>query len=365
MILIEGVKIMATDVAYTQDTNVFLGGAKLPLISVIVPCYNAKKYLKQAVESILNQTFKEFEIILVDDCSTDGTYEYMKSLWDDSAIISVVRNKKNMGPALTRNYGIRISRGKYLAFMDSDDCYLPDFLKNLYYMAESHQADVVSCMGFFHSEKESIPEDLSCRVIPDLDSNYRQEIVFAPEGVRERVEGWLRNEYNIACWNKLYLRDFLMYHDISFKEDSEDRGFAFACLLNAKMYVKTPYIGNIYRRMEVSFSRNANLMDLGRLGKTITNLDGFAQDFMDIMKEFTFFEEHPEYCGIIISHQLSIIERANVLQYFPQSNAISTDVYRASHEALQRIFGEHTPLAEFLFMQYQVQARKIAEFAER
>ena len=295
----------------------------MPAISVIVPVYNAKKYLGQAIDSILNQTFKNFEVILVDDCSTDGTYEYMKSMWDGISRIRIVKNVRNMGPDPTRNYGMRLARGKYLAFMDNDDCYLPDLLLRLYELAEKYQADVVTCMGFFHSDQESIPEDLSGKVHPDLDSNYQDNIVVAPDNIMERMDGWLRNEYNIACWNKLYLKDFLSMYDIRFRPNSDDRGFVFSCLINARKYIKTPYIGNIYRSVQTSLSRNHDSGDMEKLDKAIIGLDGFSRDFMEIMREVPFFQEHPEYSSMILTHQLGILERAGIMHYFPGPNAIS------------------------------------------
>jgi len=342
----------------------FFGGA-VPAVSVVVPVYNAKKYLGQAIGSILGQTFKDFEIILVDDCSTDGTYAYMHSLWGDNPRVCIVQNPRNLGPAAARNYGMRISRGKYIAFMDNDDCYHHDFLSNLYELAEAHQADVVSCMGFFHSESEEIPEDMSGRVLPDLDSNYTKEVIVAPETIKERMDGWLRNEYSRNCWNKLYSRDFLMLHDIRYRKASDDWGFVFACLLHARKYVKTPYIGYVYRNVQNSLSRSYDTSNMKRLEKEILGLDGMSGDFMDTMQESPFFQEHSEYCYMILAHQLAILERNCILRYFPQAGVVSGEVFMTASQSLKKIFGEHAPLAEFFFIQYQTQARRIAELEKQ
>ncbi len=92
---------------------------KTPIISVIMPVYNTAKYLNEAIESILNQTFTDFEFIIIDDCSTDGSLEIIKS-YDDKRII-LIENEFNKGYVFGLNYAISIARGKYIARMDSDD----------------------------------------------------------------------------------------------------------------------------------------------------------------------------------------------------------------------------------------------------
>lgn len=91
-------------------------------ISIIMPVYNGEKYLKEAIDSILNQKFKDFELIIINDCSKDNTLKIINSYNDERIIL--VNNDKNLGIAQTLNKGIEISKGKYIARMDADDiCY--------------------------------------------------------------------------------------------------------------------------------------------------------------------------------------------------------------------------------------------------
>lgn len=94
-----------------------------PLISVLMPAYNAEKYIKEAIESILNQTFSNFEFIIIDDGSIDATEEIIKS-FKDSCIV-YIKNEKNLGLIKTLNKGISIARGEFIARMDSDDISMP------------------------------------------------------------------------------------------------------------------------------------------------------------------------------------------------------------------------------------------------
>jgi len=93
------------------------------LVSVILPTYNRAHLLRRSIQSILDQTYQEFEIIVVDDCSSDSTEEVVKSFHDER--IRYIRNEKHMGAPFSRNVGIRVARGEYIAFQDSDDIWLP------------------------------------------------------------------------------------------------------------------------------------------------------------------------------------------------------------------------------------------------
>jgi len=96
--------------------------------SVVMPLYNSVNVLGDAIESVRAQTFEEWELIVVDDCSTDGSYEMARSFAREDNRINVVRNNQNRGPALTRNKAIEMAKGRYLAFLDADDLWLKDKL---------------------------------------------------------------------------------------------------------------------------------------------------------------------------------------------------------------------------------------------
>lgn len=98
-----------------------------PLISVIMPAYNTEKYVAEAIQSVLDQTYKNVEIITIDDGSSDKTLEVLRSFGDK---IKVLKNEKNSGIGATRNNGIAIAKGEYLALMDADDIMLPGKLEN-------------------------------------------------------------------------------------------------------------------------------------------------------------------------------------------------------------------------------------------
>lgn len=99
-----------------------------PLVSIIIPAYNAEKYIARAIDSALQQTYKNIEIIVVDDGSTDNTAKIVKSY---SESIILYRYQRNQGIGAPRNNGIAISKGEYVTFLDADDCYLPEKVEKL------------------------------------------------------------------------------------------------------------------------------------------------------------------------------------------------------------------------------------------
>lgn len=98
-------------------------------ISIVIPCYNCEKYIKETIKSVLNQSYKDFEIIAVDDCSTDNTYNILKNMQISDSRIKVHKNHINIGVAETRNIGVEIARSEFIAFLDSDDSWYKDKLK--------------------------------------------------------------------------------------------------------------------------------------------------------------------------------------------------------------------------------------------
>ena len=111
-------------------------------VSVIVPIYNSEKYLKKCIDSILNQSLKEIEVILVNDGSTDGGMRIMEEYSKNDPRV-VILNLKNGGPGKARNEGIKIAKGEYLSFVDSDDYIEMEFLERLYETAVHNKVQMI------------------------------------------------------------------------------------------------------------------------------------------------------------------------------------------------------------------------------
>lgn len=115
---------------------------KNELISVIIPVFNAEEYLRETVQSVLNQTYSNFELIAVNDGSTDRSLEILQQITDDR--IRII-DKENTGVSDTRNVAIKAARGEYICFLDADDYYAPSYLQRMYEIAADKNADMVVC----------------------------------------------------------------------------------------------------------------------------------------------------------------------------------------------------------------------------
>ncbi len=111
-------------------------------ISVIMPCYNTEQYVEETLKSVLNQSFKDYEIICLNDGSTDGTLEILKRYQQSYPNIRVI-SSENHGSAYQRNTGVQCAQGKYIYYMDSDDLLKENCLETLYQYAEADNLDVV------------------------------------------------------------------------------------------------------------------------------------------------------------------------------------------------------------------------------
>lgn len=144
-------------------------------VSIIVPVYNVEKFIEETMNSVRAQTYEDWELLLIEDCSTDNTAsvveEYMESAGDDR--IRLIRQDSNMGAARARNRGVRESRGRYIAYLDSDDLWRPDKLqKELDFMAQKEAAFVFS--GYEFADERGIGTGKVVRVPQKL--NYKQAL---------------------------------------------------------------------------------------------------------------------------------------------------------------------------------------------
>lgn len=173
-----------------------------PKISVIVPMYNAEKYLSTCIKSILNQTFKDFELILIDDCSTDKTLEIAESF--DDPRIRILRNEKNLGsPSYARNTGLDAVRGEYIFWVDADDAILRNTLETLLTSLEASDADMI------YSNSWLIPNDPEFTDLEGL-VGKTQSTSSAPVSNNLATRIWeelCHNHMHSVCWLCLYRKE--------------------------------------------------------------------------------------------------------------------------------------------------------------
>lgn len=124
-----------------------------PLVSVIMPAYNAQAYIEEAIRSVIHQTYTNWQLLIIDDASSDDTYQIAERLTQEDARISLIRNETNQGVAKTRNRGLELAQGDYVALLDSDDVWRPQKLEKQLALAQEKQADIVYCSYAIVSEE--------------------------------------------------------------------------------------------------------------------------------------------------------------------------------------------------------------------
>ncbi len=243
------------------------------LISVIVPIYNVEKYLPYCIDSIVEQTYKNLEIILIDDGSSDNCGKICDDYAKKDKRIRVI-HKKNEGIAITRNRGLDEAKGKYIFFVDSDDSIIKETIKYLYTLEQKYNADIAIGQSNVIYE-----ENLTKSLEKNTDKEDDKDIV-KTYNTEQAIEAMLYNtEFTNNVWNKLYKKE--TFFDVRFPEKKiyEDLAVAYKILANAKTVV----LGN-KRTYNYLTNRKNSIMN--------TN---FSQERMQGLK---FAEDMVEYISI-------------------------------------------------------------------
>ncbi len=192
-------------------------------ISIIIPVYNCEKYLKKCLDSLINQTLKEIEIILVNDGSTDESVKIAET-YTDSRIKLI--NKENGGQSSARNRGLEIACGEYIGFIDSDDWVDLDYFEKLYNTSVKYNADIAMADFIRTGTKKH-----------KIRLNLSQEIVY--ETIEDKIK--VANALKEGCiWNKIYKKEIL--DNLRFTEGMffEDGPFTIKALFNSDKLVTVP-----------------------------------------------------------------------------------------------------------------------------
>lgn len=188
-----------------------------PLVSVIMPVYNAEKYISASLQSLLHQTYSDFEVILIDDCSSDKSMDIVRSYVDPR--LRIIRNPINIGIAASRNRGLQSCKGRYIALLDDDDISLPQRLeKQTAFLDDNKDIDVVGGMSIWIDEEDRIiREAIEMPADPDyIKTSFLFENMYNNSEVMFRRS--LVENYGIRyAENMLGMEDFRFWIDCSKK----------------------------------------------------------------------------------------------------------------------------------------------------
>ena len=205
-------------------------------ISVIIATHNTENYIKKCLDSILNQTLKDLEIIIIDDASTDNTPSILSDYAKKHQNITIQIQKESYGPGTARNNALFIAKGEYISFIDSDDWIDLNYFEFMYNRAQATNADIVAC-GLIREYDYLLKS-------PVYKCYYDREYCFTGE-IAFRIMTW---EYNYglkfipSALNKIYRREFLEKNSLKFAENIyfEDQPFSYTCTLAAQKVLCVP-----------------------------------------------------------------------------------------------------------------------------
>lgn len=249
----------------------------MALVSVIVPIYNSEKYLEKCLQSLVDQTLKDIEILAINDGSTDGSCKILNSFEKKYPHKIKVYHQNNAGISITRNRGLSYASGKYVTFIDSDDSVDLEFCEKMFNQIEKNDLDMVVC-DYYEIDKNS------------------KKIIQIPkcngETVFEKPE--LLFEINTSPWNKLYKKEFLYKNAIVFPEQLKYEDAVFLQMILAKKAkigsVHYPLVNYLVHPGSESTVVKKNVFDIFKV------LEIVYSEYQKVSKEeFRIIEDYLEY----------------------------------------------------------------------
>ena len=278
-----------------SDIFLYSPKEKNPQISVIIPIYNCEKYIKECLSSLIKQTFKNFEIICINDGSKDNTLKILKKFEAKDERIKIY-NQNNTGPGIAKNFGMNRSKGEYLMFLDSDDIFKKTMLEELYIKIKEKDSDIVICNSQNFETKKWWKKF------------YEKNYIIEDKIIKEKTFSSLdikKDFFNLFVWwpwDKMYKRKYIENLGVEYQnlKSSEDLFFVASTVIAAK---KISYLDKIlinHRigvKNSVSNSRQKSwdnfyyaLKELKKFLKEKGLYKRFKQDFINYVASFSIWQ---------------------------------------------------------------------------
>ena len=250
----------------------------IPKISVIIPVYNSEKYLQQCLETIINQTLKEIEIICVDDGSIDNSLDLLIKYSQEDKRITVIK-QDNLHAGVASNAGLLIAKGKYLSFLDSNDWFELNMLEEMYNKIIAYNADIIicKCKSFDYEtgelDEKRLDGNLKLNLIPKKETFSAFDI---PNNIFQFCLGW--------AWDKLFRTDFIRENNIRFQSiiNSNDQQFTYTAICLAKA------ITTVNKRLVIKRHKHKDSISANRYKDPICYLSSFDKIKSNLEKKGIF-----------------------------------------------------------------------------
>lgn len=294
------------------------------MFSIIIPCYNVEKYVVSCVDSILKQTEKDFEIVIINDGSTDNTLEVIQKNYSNNEYIKII-DQKNGGLSKARNTGIKNSTGKYLCFVDSDDYWNDNnALRKIkaYIIDNDKDIIVIGNTKFFENDE---------KIVPKKSINYKGQ----------GVEYLIKTNYFKACaWDKIVKRELVVnknnyFPDGLFSEDIIWCGKLLEETLNVGCLEENFYM---YRQRVGSITKSVKEKNIKDMIQMIHNFDGIDNN---IVKSFLAYEYSVALGLVSTKNVKNNISKETLNELFLLKDLLNYDLSEKVHKVnmLKKLFG--------------------------
>lgn len=264
-------------------------------ISIIIPVYNKEKYLDKCLQSLLSQSFKDYEAICVDDGSTDYSLTILNEYANDHDNFKVF-SKTNEGPGSARNYGLKKASGEYVLFLDADDYLTEDTLENLYHTAHINDSDLVLFNATEHYKDKT--NDRIYHIHMNENTNLENFTFDYNNNINLVMNG-----YHITC-TKLHRLDFIKEHNLKFSNSGEfeDVLFHIKSMIYAKHISYNPKKFYQYNRKDENSRQNNSI----KTDKSFVMFDIYEEVYDFLQKENLFNKLEINYYKFVINESLNI-----------------------------------------------------------
>ena len=314
-------------------------------ISVIIPMFNASKYVAQCLESILAQTFQNFEVIIVDDCSTDSSCDVVESYAPKfDGRLRLLQLDRNTGSgAVPRNTGLKFAHGEYVFFADADDLLTLTALEELYTLAKNFDADVIHCGKNY----EATPDLGNICIQSGKLTTSVDKPTLETDNLVARVHNVLNWRYRVTPWSKFVKRRLLVDNEIFFPPCiiADDDIWTYKLVFSAKKFLRVPNVVYVWRQSENSmFHRNRSPQHgikfwVNPLVFGLKTLDEF-------IGKLEFFRVNPQFRLAILDHFAHGRCLSQLSKVAAQVEPL--ELYETIRDGFEKNLGEHNVLFAYL-----------------
>lgn len=254
-----------------------------PKFSIIIPAFNTEKYIKRSIQSVLDQSLQDFEIIVVDDASTDSTFQIVDSFKDSR--IKLIQNLSRLGAGASRNIALEVARGEWIAVLDSDDWYSSSRLEVLLRIASDHNADIVADDLYLINSQDEKPWS----TLLQRSSNQFNKLIYVNSifFVVDNTEG--KGGAHTGYSKPIFRRSLIEDNRIRYLADikiSEDFWFCMECLIKGAHFVLVNHPYYYYREREGALTMSLTQID--RLSEECHAVSNFIE------RNKLYLDSHPD-----------------------------------------------------------------------